>query len=126
MQIGEPGGKPKPKKASEVSVAIEPESIKGIKVNVATIALGSTCLNISFTFVTPSAFAALTYSKFLALKNSALTTPSRDIQLNKSIMNNKIQKLGSTKLEIIISKYNTGNPDHISINLWPNKSTLPP
>ena len=88
-----------------------------MSVNVATIALGRTCLNISFVFLTPSALAALTYSKFLALKNSALTTPSSDIQLNKSIINSRIQKLGSTKLEIIISKYNTGKPDQISMNL---------
>ena len=80
-------------------------------------AFGSTCLNISLKFLTPSAFAALTYSKFLALKNSALTTPSSDIQLNKSIINKRIQKLGSMKLEIIISKYKTGSPDQISINL---------
>ena len=56
-------------------MAIEPERIKGMSVNVATIAFGRTCLNISFVFLTPSALAALTYSKFLALKNSALTTP---------------------------------------------------
>src|SRR5688572_5251615 len=38
---GEPGGMPKPRKSSEVSVAIEPDRMNGRKVNVATIAFGS-------------------------------------------------------------------------------------
>ena len=48
---GDPGGKPKPKKSNDVNVAIEPERIKGISVNVATIAFGSTCLNINLYFL---------------------------------------------------------------------------
>ncbi|MNU02346.1 hypothetical protein D3C72_2460200 [compost metagenome] len=38
---GEPGGMPKPRKSSEVSVVIEPDRMKGRKVSVATIAFGS-------------------------------------------------------------------------------------
>ena len=97
--------------------AIEPDKMNGINVNVATMALGKTCLNIIRGLLNPKALAAFTYSKFLALRNSALTTPSRDIQLNNNIMKSNIQKLGSTKLEIIINKYKTGKPDQISINL---------
>ena len=37
---GEPGGRPKPRKSSEVSVVIEPVRMKGRKVSVATMALG--------------------------------------------------------------------------------------
>jgi hypothetical protein len=37
---GEPGGRPKPRKSSDVSVVIEPERMKGRKVSVATMALG--------------------------------------------------------------------------------------
>ena len=100
--------------------------MNGISVKVATIALGKTCLYIICKLPTPKALAAFTYSKFLALRNSALTTPSSDIQLNKSIINKRTQKLGSMKLEIIINKYNTGKPDHISIKRCPYKSTTPP
>src|SRR6185437_9537135 len=39
---GEPGGKPNPRKSSEVSVVIEPFRMNGKKVSVATMALGST------------------------------------------------------------------------------------
>ena len=101
---GEPGGSPNPRKSNEVNVAIEPDRMNGIKVNVATIAFGNTCLYIILKLPTPSAFAALMYSKFLALRNSALTTPSKAIQLKRSIMKRSIQKLGSMKLEIIINR----------------------
>src|SRR5690606_22805898 len=37
---GDPGGRPKPRKSSEVSVVIEPLRMKGRKVSVATMALG--------------------------------------------------------------------------------------
>ena len=39
---GEPGGRPKPRKSSEVRVVIEPLRMNGMKVRVATMALGST------------------------------------------------------------------------------------
>src|SRR5207253_5225298 len=39
---GEPGGRPKPRKSSEVRVVIEPLRMKGKKVIVATVALGRT------------------------------------------------------------------------------------
>src|SRR5262249_33427220 len=38
----EPGGRPKPRKSSEVSVVIEPFRMNGIKVKVATVAFGNT------------------------------------------------------------------------------------
>src|SRR5690606_1500239 len=42
---GEPGGGPKPRKSSAVSVMTEPDTMKGRKVSVATIAFGSRCRN---------------------------------------------------------------------------------
>src|SRR5262245_63070593 len=42
---GDPGGRPKPRKSSDVRVTIEAEAMKGMKVNVATMALGRMCLN---------------------------------------------------------------------------------
>ena len=47
---GEPGGRPKPRKSSEVSVVIEPLRMKGRKVSVATMAFGSRCLNMMVAF----------------------------------------------------------------------------
>src|SRR5690606_29139394 len=41
---GEPGGKPKPRKSSAVSVVTDPLKVKGRKVSVATRALGRMCL----------------------------------------------------------------------------------
>ena len=58
-------------------MTIDPFNMKGKNVKVATIAFGRRCLNMILIFDTPKAFAANTYSKFLALKNSALTTPTK-------------------------------------------------
>src|SRR5580658_3244002 len=70
---GEPGGIPRPRKSSEVSVLIEELTMNGRKVSVATIAFGSTCLTMILALERPSARAALTYSKLRARRNSALT-----------------------------------------------------
>src|SRR5690606_29777254 len=42
---GEPGGKPKPRKSSAVSVITDEDRMNGRKVSVATIAFGSRCRN---------------------------------------------------------------------------------
>src|SRR5437588_11351465 len=55
---GEPGGKPKPRKSSEVSAATEEERMNGRNVMVATMALGKRCRNMMVRFDTPSARAA--------------------------------------------------------------------
>src|SRR5665213_2684653 len=57
---GEPGGRPKPRKSSEVRVVIEPLRMKGRKVSVATIALGRTWRQMMTGLRTPSARAART------------------------------------------------------------------
>src|SRR6185437_1466663 len=57
---GEPGGRPKPRKSSEVRVVIEPVRMKGMKVMVATMALGSTWRQMILKLGTPSARAART------------------------------------------------------------------
>ena len=74
---GEPGGSPSPRKSSAVSAVIEPESLKGRNVSVATMALGSRCLNMILTLESPSARAAVMYSKLRPRRNSARTTPTR-------------------------------------------------
>src|SRR3546814_8992925 len=79
---GEPGGRPKPRKSSEVSVTTEPEAMKGMKVRVATIALGSTWRTMMMRLATPRARAALTYSKLRARRNSARTTLTNAVHLN--------------------------------------------
>src|SRR5690606_14522822 len=73
---GEPGGRPKPRKSSEVSVATEPDRMNGMKVSVATMALGSRCLIMMVRLDTPSVRAAATYSKLRARRNSARTIPT--------------------------------------------------
>src|SRR5262249_34147141 len=57
---GEPGGSPKPGKASEVSVVIEPLRMNGRNVIVATVAFGSTWRRIMTRSATPRARAART------------------------------------------------------------------
>ena len=55
---GEPGGSPKPRKSKAVRAVIAPHKLNGKKVMVATVALGSICLNIITAFDTPNALAA--------------------------------------------------------------------
>ncbi len=77
---GEPGGKPKPRKSSAVSVITDDDTINGRNVMVATMALGSRCRNIMTAFDTPSARAAWMYSKLRPRRNSARTSPTSDTQ----------------------------------------------
>src|SRR6185437_12646981 len=60
---GEPGGKPKPRKSSAVSVITEDDRMNGRNVIVATIALGRRWRKMMTAFDTPSARAAWMYSK---------------------------------------------------------------
>ena len=101
---GDPIGKPKPKKSSPVKVVMDPASVNGIKVMVAIIAFGNTCLKISEMSDTPKARAARTKSRFRARRNSARTTPTKPIQLKSSKRPNSHQKLGVIMLAIIISR----------------------
>ena len=93
---------------------------------VLTIALGSTCRKIIKRLRTPKAFAALTYSKFRARKNSARTTEVKVPQLKSNVISSSQPKLGVMRLAKIIKINNSGKLLQISISLWENKSTLPP
>src|ERR1700677_2096570 len=99
---GEPGGMPNPRKSSEVSVPMEELTMKGRKVSVATIALGSTCSTMIFELDSPSARAALTYSKLRARRNSARTRCTRLTQLNSSKIESRTRKLGARIAERMI------------------------
>src|ERR1700736_459909 len=101
---GEPGGKPKPKKSSAVKVVIELLRTKGRNVRVATVAFGKTCLTMIAPLESPSARAALTYSKFLARKHSARTTCTSDTQENNRRMLSSTKKLGVMIEEIMIKR----------------------
>src|SRR6185437_8156445 len=68
---GEPGGRPKPRKSSAVSVITDDDTMKGRKVMVATIAFGSRWRNMMTGLDTPSARAAWIYSKLRPRRNSA-------------------------------------------------------
>src|SRR5437867_1322685 len=101
---GDPGGRPKPRKSSAVSVVTDPDRMKGMKVTVEIRALGKRCLNMIFVLVRPSALAARTYSKLRARRNSARTTPSSDVQENSTRMNSSSQKVGVMKAARMISR----------------------
>src|SRR5882724_9650455 len=50
---GDPGGNPKPRKSSEVSVITDPDTMNGRNVMVATMALGNRWRNMMVRFETP-------------------------------------------------------------------------
>src|SRR5215213_9613331 len=75
---GEPGGNPKPRKSSAVRVMTDDETMNGRNVMVATIAFGNRWRNMITALDTPSARAAMIYSKFRPRRNSARTNPTSD------------------------------------------------
>src|ERR1700730_177387 len=101
---GDPGGKPNPKKSRAVSVVIELLRTNGRNVKVATVAFGKRGLTMIAPLESPSARAALTYSKFRARKNSARTTCTSDTHENKSRMPSSTKKLGVMIEEIMIKR----------------------
>src|SRR5882757_9710766 len=93
---GEPGGRPKPKRSSAVSVSTELEMMNGRNVMDATMALGSRCRNMMTALETPSARAAWMYSKFRPRRNSARTSPTSCTQENSAMMPSSTKKPGTS------------------------------
>src|SRR5450631_701660 len=105
---GEPGGNPKPRKSSAVSVITEDETINGKNVMVATMALGNRCRNMITALETPSARAAMMYSKLRPRRNSARTRPTSDTQENSRRIPSSTKKPGTSTDDRISSRYSEG------------------
>src|SRR5436309_7374996 len=101
---GEPGGKPKPRKSSAVSVITEEDTMNGRKVMVATMALDSKCRNMITALETPSARAAWIYSKLRPRRNSARTSPTSETHENSSRMPSSTKKPGTSTEDRINSR----------------------
>src|SRR5258706_8537420 len=101
---GEPGGKPKPRKSSAVSVITDEETMKGKNVMVATMALGKRWRNMITALDTPSARAAVMYSKLRPRKNSARTRPTSDTQENNRRIPSSTKKPGTSTDDRISSR----------------------
>src|SRR5882757_8283438 len=123
---GEPGGRPKPRKSSAVSVITDDETMKGRNVMVATMAFGSRWRNMITGLETPSARAAWIYSKFLPRKNSARTRPTSDTQENSNKIPSRMKKPGGSTAEMIKSRYSDGIAVQISMKRWNVRSIQPP
>src|SRR3954469_10247822 len=123
---GEPGGRPKPRKSSAVSVITEEDTINGRNVMVATIALGKRWRNMMTALETPSARAAWMYSKLRPRKNSARTRPTSDTQENSNRIPSSTKKPGTSTEDNISSRYSEGIELQISIKRWKPRSTQPP
>src|ERR1700742_4138014 len=105
---GEPGGNPKPRKSSAVSVITEDETMNGRNVMVATMAFGSKCRNMITALETPSARAAMMYSKLRPRRNSARTSPTSETQENSKRIPSSTQKPGTSTEDRISNRYNDG------------------
>src|SRR5690242_4533408 len=101
---GEPGGMPKPRKSSAVSVITDDDMMNGSMVMVATMALGSRWRNMMTEFDTPSARAAKMYSKLRPRRNSARTRPTSRVQENSNKMPSSTKKPGTSTEEMISSR----------------------
>src|ERR1700719_5006804 len=101
---GEPGGNPKPRKSSAVSVITDDDTMKGRNVMVATMAFGSRCRNMILALETPNALAAVMYSKLRPRKNSARTRPTSDTHENNKRMPSSTKKPGTSTDDRISSK----------------------
>src|SRR5580704_10338248 len=113
---GEPGGKPKPRKSSAVNVITDEETMNGKNVMVATIAFGNRCRNMITALDTPSARAAMMYSKLRPRRNSARTSPTRDTHENSRRMPSSTKKPGTSTEDRISSRYSEGIALHTSMN----------
>src|SRR6202011_4495910 len=105
---GEPGGRPKPRKSSAVSVMTDDDTMNGRNVMVATMAFGSKCRNMITALETPRARAAMMYSKLRPRRNSARTRPTRDTQENSSKMPSSTKKPGTSTDEMMSSRETEG------------------
>src|SRR5437764_12942141 len=123
---GDPGGKPKPRKSSAVSVITEDETMNGRKVMVATMAFGNKWRNMMTALETPSARAAWMYSKFRPRRNSARTRPTSDTQENSNRMPSSTKKPGTSTDDRISSRYSEGMALQTSMKRWNPRSTQPP
>src|ERR1700726_4415358 len=101
---GEPGGKPKPRKSSAVSVITDDDKMNGRNVMVATMALGRRWRNMMTRLDTPSARAAWMYSKLRPRRNSARTRPTSDTQENSNKMPSSTKKPGTSTEDTISSR----------------------
>ncbi len=72
-RLGVEGGTPRPRKSRLVRARMAPDMRKGRKVITGVMLLGSRWRAMMVTLPTPSARAALTYSMFRPLRNSART-----------------------------------------------------
>src|ERR1700742_3926529 len=113
---GDPGGSPKPRKSSAVSVITEDDTMNGRNVIVATIAFGNKCRNMMTALETPSARAAWMYSKLRPRKNSARTRPTNDTHENSRRMPSSTKKPGTNTDDRIKSRYSEGMALQISMN----------
>src|SRR5580692_4271933 len=101
---GEPGGRPKPRKSSAVSVMTDDDMMKGRNVIVATMAFGSRWRNMMTLLDTPSARAAWMYSKLRPRRNSARTRLTSRTQENSSRMPSSTKKHGTRTDEMMRSR----------------------
>src|SRR5580698_568682 len=101
---GEPGGSPKPRKSSAVSVMTDDDTMNGRNVMVATMAFGNRCRNIITALETPSARAAWMYSKLRPRRNSARTRPTSDTHENSNRIPSSTKKPGTSTDDRIKSR----------------------
>src|SRR3984893_6554350 len=113
---GEPGGNPKPRKSSAVRVITDDDTMKGRNVMVATMAFGSRCRNMITALETPSARAAMMYSKLRPRKNSARTSPTNETHENSSRMPSRTKKPGTSTDDRISRRYSDGMALQTSMN----------
>src|SRR5712675_1864582 len=115
---GEPGGNPKPRKSSAVSVITDDDTMNGRNVMVATMAFGNRCRNMITALDTPSARAAMMYSKLRPRRNSARTRPTSDTQENNRRMPSRMKNPGGSTDEMISRRYSEGIAVQTSMKRW--------
>src|SRR5713226_9100617 len=123
---GEPGGRPKPRKSSAVSVMTDEDTMNGRNVMVATMAFGNRCRNMITALETPSAGAAVMYSKLRPRRNSARTRPTSDTHENSSRMPSRMKKPGGSTADMISKRYSEGIAVQTSMKRWKPRSIQPP
>src|SRR5262249_16690060 len=125
-QLAAEGGTPKPRKLRVDSIRMADATPNVAATKIGASEFGSTCRNIVRLSRAPRAFAATTYSKDFAFRNSPRVRRATPGQFVIPITNIRLRSPGGIKATMVTTRKNVGMVSIISIKREMTTSTTPP
>src|SRR5207302_6672407 len=125
-QLAVEGGTPNPKKLNADSIRMADATPKVPATNMGATVFGRMCRKIVRESVAPSAFAAITYSRDLVLRNSPRVSLATVGQLVIPMTTIMLRILGGRKATTVMMRKNVGIVSIISMRREAMMSTSPP